>query len=76
MSTVFTFTYPRRVALNAGLKLIQWARRPAAAAKNRNEVTRRDRRQAQLRRLARDERVKEQREREVAKYLYYVRPMI
>ncbi|TSI17642.1 hypothetical protein [Brevibacterium aurantiacum] len=64
------------MALNTGLKLIQWARRPTAAAKDRKQVTLRDRRRAQLRRHARDERVKEQRERDVAKYLYYVRPMI
>ncbi|MBM6589890.1 hypothetical protein [Brevibacterium sp. RIT 803] len=64
------------MALNTGLKLIQWARRPTAAPKDRKQATHRDRRQAQLHRLARDEQVKEQREREVAKYLYYVRPMI
>lgn len=75
MSTAFPFTYPRRVALNAGLKLIQWARRPTVTTKDRKQAAR-DRRHAQLRNLARDERVKEQREREVAKYLYYVRPMI
>lgn len=75
MSTAFPFTYPRRVALSAGLKLIQWARRPAVTAKDPDQVAL-DRRNAQFRRLARDERVKEQREREVTRYLYQVRPMI
>lgn len=75
MSTAFPFTYPRRIALSTGLKLIQWARRPRAATKDR-VLAARERRNAQFRQLARDERVKEQREREVAKYLYYVRPMI
>lgn len=75
MSTAFPFTYPRRVALSAGLKLIQWARRPAVSSKDRKQVAQ-DRRDAQFRRLARDQWVTEQREREVARYLYHVRPMI
>lgn len=75
MSTAFPFTYPRRIALSAGLKLIQWARRPSPTTKDRVQAAR-ERRNARFRQLARDERVKEQREREVANYLYYVRPMI
>lgn len=75
MSTAFPFTYPRRVALSAGLKLIQWARRPAVSSKDRKQVAL-DRRDAQFRRLARDQWVTEQREREIARYLYHVRPMI
>ncbi|WP_350271306.1 hypothetical protein AAFP32_07650 [Brevibacterium sp. CBA3109] len=63
------------MALSAGLKLIQWARRPAVTTRDREQVVR-NRRHAQFRRLSRDERVKEQREREIAKYLYQVRPMI
>ncbi|MDN5806125.1 MAG: hypothetical protein L0I80_07570 [Brevibacterium sp.] len=75
MSTAFPITYPRRVALSAGLKLINWARRSVVPAKDRNQVAL-NRRNAQFRRLARDQRVAEQREREIARYLYEVRPMI
>ncbi|WP_193072081.1 MULTISPECIES: hypothetical protein [unclassified Brevibacterium] len=75
MSTAFPFTYPRRIALSTGLKLIQWARRPTTTTEDRLQAAR-ERRNAQIRQLAREERVKEQRERDVAKYLYYVRPMI
>ncbi|WCE41894.1 hypothetical protein PGC08_09625 [Brevibacterium sp. BDJS002] len=75
MSTAFPFTYPRRIALTAGLKLIQWARRPPDTTKDHDRIAL-ERRNARFRRLARDERLQEQREREVTRYLYLVRPMI
>lgn len=63
------------MALSAGLRLVRWARRPAVTAEDRRFSAQR-RRRAKLRELARDEWVQEQRNRDVAKYLYRVRPMI
>ena len=75
MSTTFPFTYPRRWALSAGMKLIRWARRPAPTPETRRmQATRRQ--QARLREHAREQRVRELRERDIVRYLSQVRPFI
>ena len=75
MSTTFPFTYPRRWALTTGMKLIRWARRPAPTAETRRlKAARRE--QARLREHAREQRVREQRERDIVRYLSQVRPYI
>lgn len=75
MSTTFPFTYPRRLALSTGVKLIRWARRPAATSETRRLKADR-RRQNRLRAHARDQRVRELRERDIVRYLSQVRPFI
>ncbi|GGC25252.1 MULTISPECIES: hypothetical protein [Brevibacterium] len=75
MSTTFPFTYPRRWALSTGMKLIRWARRPAPTPESRRlKVARRQ--QARLREHAREQRVRELRERDIVRYLSQVRPFI
>lgn len=75
MTTAFPFTIPRRWALNTGMKLIRWARRPATGteARRRKAALRRD---ARLRAHARDQRIREMRDRDVVRYLSEVRPFI
>ena len=75
MSTTFPFTYPRRWALTTGMKLIRWARRPAPTAETRRRKAAR-RQQARLREHAREQRVRELRERDIVRYLSQVRPFI
>lgn len=57
------------------MKLIRWARRPAPTPESRRlRATRRQ--QARLREHAREQRVRELRERDIARYLSQVRPFI
>ncbi|MGO3024224.1 MAG: hypothetical protein ACTIIH_13455 [Brevibacterium sp.] len=75
MSTTFPFTYPQRWALSTGMKLIRWARRPAPTPETRRmQATRRQ--QARLREHAREQRVRELRERDILRYLSQVRPFV
>ncbi|WP_434595170.1 hypothetical protein [Brevibacterium sp. 1718] len=75
MSTTFPFTYPRHWALSTGMKLIRWARRPAPTPESRRlKVALRQ--QARLREHAREQRVRELRERDIVRYLSQVRPFI
>lgn len=75
VSTTFPFTYPRRWALSTGMKLIRWARRPATTAEDRRQKMAR-RRDARLRAYARDERIRQMRERDIIRYLSQVRPFV
>lgn len=75
MSTAFPFTIPRRLALSTGLRLIQWARRPATASEARSHVLV-QRREARLRSRVRQNSLAEQRERDVVRYLSHVRPFV
>lgn len=75
MSTTFPFTYPRRWALSTGMKLIRWARRPATTAEDRRRKSER-KREARLRAYARDQRIRELRERDIVRYLSQVRPYV
>ncbi|WP_137825281.1 hypothetical protein [Brevibacterium sp. 2SA] len=72
MSTTFAFTFPRRVALSAGLRLVRWARRPHTAVTQRDV----DRRIAEVSSLAAREELARRRERDVARYLWHVRPFV
>lgn len=57
------------------MKLIRWARRPAPTPESRRlRATRRQ--QARLREHAREQRVRELRERDIVRYLSQVRPFI
>lgn len=57
------------------MKLIRWARRPAPTPETRRlKATRRQ--QARLREHAREQRVRELRERDIVRYLSQVRPFI
>lgn len=57
------------------MKLIRWARRPAPTPESRRlGATRRQ--QARLREHAREQRVRELRERDIVRYLSQVRPFI
>ncbi len=75
MSTTVAFTFPRRVALSAGLRLVRWARRPhvASAAVTQRDV---DRRIAEVSSLAAREELARRRERDIARYLWHVRPFV
>ena len=75
MSTTFAFTYPRRWALSAGMRLIRWARRPAREAETRQQKAAR-KQQARLRAYAASQRAQELRERDIVRYLSQVRPYI
>lgn len=73
MTTAFPFTFPRRWALSTGMKLIRWARRPATEVRRQKAARRYD---ARLRAHARDQRIRQMRDRDVARYLREVRPFI
>ncbi|MGC3022379.1 MULTISPECIES: hypothetical protein [unclassified Brevibacterium] len=75
MSTAFPSTYPRRWALSTGMKLIRWARRPAVTAETRAERSAR-KQAARLKAHARDQRIRELRERDIVRYLSQVKPYI
>lgn len=75
MTTAFPFTLPRRWALSTGMKLIRWARRPATSTEVRRQKAAR-RYDARLRAYARDQRIRELRDRDVVRYLSEVRPFI
>jgi hypothetical protein len=75
VSTTFPFTYPRRWALSTGMKLIRWARRPGPTTETRRRKSA-ARQQARLREYAREQRVRELRERDIVRYLSQVRPYI
>ena len=75
VTTAFPFTWPRRWALSTGMKLIRWARRPATSTEMRRQRHAR-RYDARLRAYARDQRIREMRDRDVVRYLSLVRPFI
>lgn len=57
------------------MKLIRWARRPAPSTEDRRQKAAR-RQQSRLREHAREQRVRELRERDIVRYLSQVRPYI
>lgn len=75
MSTTFAFTFPRRIALSAGPRLVRWARRPetAASAQTRTAL---NRRVAEVSGLARREALADRRQRDVDRFLSQVRPIL
>lgn len=74
MSTAFPFTFPRRIALSTGLRLIEWARRPDASATA--SVTAHHRRALEVERLALEEALTDHRQRHVDRYLSEVRQVL
>lgn len=64
VSTTFAFTFPRRVALSAGLRLVAWARRPEADATQASR-TALNRRIAELSAQARREELEARRNRDL-----------
>lgn len=75
MSTAFAFTFPRRLALSTGLRLIRWARRPQTRGWERTQ-TATNRRIAEVNRLARLEALAERRDRDRDLYFSQVRPFV
>lgn len=57
------------------MKLIRWARRPAVTAETRAERSAR-KQAARLKAHARDQRIRELRERDIVRYLSQVKPYI
>lgn len=68
MSTTFAFTFPRRVALSAGLRLVAWARRPEADATQASRAALK-RRVAEVNALARREELEARRDRDLYLFL-------
>lgn len=75
MSTTFAFTFPRRIALSAGLRLVRWARRPESAS-SAQARTALNRRVAEVSGLARREALADRRQRDVDRFLSQVRPIL